>query len=258
MTSPNANAPTPRPLPSTAPTASDQTPQPPTFVAIDAHPRLFARLFAVDLPAPLADLPSPDWLIAALAPAPDVAAPAEPSAPSHPFHFKKPDDAVRQAVRALLRVGGFKPTGRSKPSPEYLARAAAEGTLASINAAVDVGNAASLHSGLPLSVVDRDRLTAPLSIRLGQTGERYAFNQSGQQIDLGGLILLADAEGPSANAVKDAQRTKTHSATQRLLVIIWGDSALSSLTEATRQAAIAAFERLGARVLEVATRATGT
>jgi hypothetical protein len=32
----------------------------------------------------------------------------------------KNDDNVRQAVRELLRHGGFRPTGRSKPSPEYL------------------------------------------------------------------------------------------------------------------------------------------
>ncbi|MBR2978409.1 MAG: hypothetical protein IKC51_00565 [Myxococcaceae bacterium] len=236
----------------TPPNAPQPTPDAPHAIAIDAHPRLLARVFAVDLPAPLADLPSPDWLVAALAPDPKA------TGTPHPFLFDKPTDAVRQAVRALLRVGGFKPTGRSKPSPEYLARAAAEGTLASINAAVDVGNAASLHSGLPLSVLDRDRLTEPLCIRLGQTGERYAFNQSGQQIDLSGLILLADAQGPSANAVKDAQRTKTDGATRRLIVVIWGDSALAALTEATRQAAIAAFERLGARVHDVATRATGT
>ena len=29
-------------------------------------------------------------------------------------------DEVRQAVRDLLRQGGFKPTGRSKPAAEYL------------------------------------------------------------------------------------------------------------------------------------------
>src|SRR5262245_6392507 len=57
------------------------------------------------------------------------------------------DDAVREAVRVLLRQGGFKPTGRSKPASEYLLKAAREGTLSSINLAVDACNVVSLHSG---------------------------------------------------------------------------------------------------------------
>ena len=35
-------------------------------------------------------------------------------------------------------------------------------------------------------------------------GAKYAFNASGQEIDLSGLICLCDAAGPCANAVKDA------------------------------------------------------
>src|SRR5205814_1097474 len=64
------------------------------------------------------------------------------------------DDKVRDAVRRLLRHGGFKPSGRSKPASEYLVRAVGDGALGTINAAVDVCNIVSLHSGLPISVVD--------------------------------------------------------------------------------------------------------
>ena len=38
----------------------------------------------------------------------------------------KADESVREAVRALLRHGGFKPAGRSKPAAEYLVKAAKE------------------------------------------------------------------------------------------------------------------------------------
>ena len=44
-----------------------------------------------------------------------------------------------QRVRDLLRAGGFKPAGRSKPASEYLVRAAGEGKLAGINLVVDGG-----------------------------------------------------------------------------------------------------------------------
>jgi len=39
---------------------------------------------------------------------------------------------------------------------------------------------------------------------------------------LKGLICLSDAEGPCANPVKDAQRTKTNEETTRTLTVIWG------------------------------------
>ena len=66
-------------------------------------------------------------------------------------------EARRKAGRDVLRNGKYKPTGRGKPAAEYLVRAAGEGKLGSINLAVDLCNVVSLHSGLPISVVDLDR-----------------------------------------------------------------------------------------------------
>lgn len=176
------------------------------------HPLLDAQVFTTTFSAPLADQPSPDWLRALL----KIDAPAP----------LKSDDAVRQAVRDLLRHGGYKPTGRGKPASEYLIRAVAEGTLGSINAAVDTCNVVSLHSGLPISVIDLDKGRAPFSVAIAGPGSNYVFNASGQTIDLEGLLCLGDADGPCANAVKDAQRTKTHEATRRTLSIVWGTTAL--------------------------------
>jgi DNA/RNA-binding domain of Phe-tRNA-synthetase-like protein len=140
------------------------------------------------------------------------------------------DDAVREAVRRLLRHGGFKPTGRSKPAAEYLVKAVAEGTLSSINVAVDACNAVSLHSGLPISVIDLDLARPPLRVGLAPPGAAYVFNASGQSIDVAGLLCLFDVDGPCANAVKDAQRTKTGPATRRTLSLVWGTTALPERT----------------------------
>jgi DNA/RNA-binding domain of Phe-tRNA-synthetase-like protein len=131
-------------------------------------------------------------------------------------------DDVRAAVRDLLRHGGFKPTGRSKPASEYLMRAANEGMLSSINVAVDVCNAVSLHSGLPISVVDVDLVREPLRVGIAPERSAYVFNSAGQTIDVGGLLCLCDAAGPCASAVKDSQRTKTHPGTRRTLSLIGG------------------------------------
>lgn len=181
-------------------------------VRVEAHPLLDAVLFETTFPRPLGELTTPAAWLAWLAGG--EGAPLSSS------------DAVRAAVRDLLRHGGFKPTGRSKPASEYLVRASGEGALGSINAAVDACNVVSLHSGLPISVVDLDRAAAPLSIALAPAGTSYVFNASGQSIDVGGLLCLFDADGPCANAVKDAQRTKTSPQTTRTLTVIWGTCAL--------------------------------
>ena len=170
--------------------------------------RLRVATFETHFPAPLSELPSPEWLSELL----DLEAGA-------PF---TPEEELRIAVRDMLRQGGYKPTGRGKPASEYLVRAAGEGMLSPINLAVDACNATSLHSGLPISVVDLDRTHAPFHIAVAQPGHTYVFNAAGQEIDLAGLVCLFDAQGPCANAVKDAQRTKTSGETTRTLSVIWG------------------------------------
>ena len=89
----------------------------------------------------------------------------------------------------------------------------------------------SLHSGLPISVVDLDLVRGACAVDVAPQGTTYIFNKSGQTIDVSGLLCLMDAEGPCANAVKDSQRTKTHTATRRTLSIIWGTSQLPARAE---------------------------
>lgn len=143
-------------------------------------------------------------------------------------------EQVRASVRDLLRHGGFRPSGRNKPASEYLVKAVESGRFgpnSGINLAVDACNAVSLHSGLPASVIDLDRVDGELSIKLCPEGTSYVFNASGQTIDVSGLISLWDESGPCANPVKDAQRTKTSGQTTRTLSIIWGTQALPGRVE---------------------------
>jgi DNA/RNA-binding domain of Phe-tRNA-synthetase-like protein len=183
-----------------------------SMLTVDPHPLLDLRAFITTFPRPLGEMPSSSELLALLK--------VDAAAPLHS------DDAVREMVRALLRHGGFKPTGRSKPASEYLIKAVSEGHLSSINLAVDACNIVSLHSGLPISVVDLDRAREPFKVGIAPAGSSYVFNASGQTIDLGGLLCLFDAEGPCGNAVKDAQRTKTSADTRRTLSVVWGTVAL--------------------------------
>ena len=191
------------------------------MIAIQEHPLLEAHCFITTLPKPLGELPTPEELLSRLS--------AEYSS-----EFVRDDD-LKQKVRQLLRHGGYRPSGRGKPASEYLAKAVPEGKLSSINLLVDLCNIASFHSGLPISVVDLDKTSYPLAIRLGTPDEEYIFNASGQTISLKGLICLCDENGPCANAVKDSQRTKTSEATTRSLTIVWGSNDLPGLSSRVSQ-----------------------
>lgn len=189
------------------------------MVTLEPHPLAELSAFITTFPRPLGESPSPESLLTLLKL--DAAAPLASS------------DEVRAAVRELLRHGGYKPTGRGKPASEYLIRAVGEGALSSINAAVDACNVASLHSGLPISVVDLSLTKPPFRAGLAPQGSSYVFNAGGQSIDVSGLLCLFDADGPCANAVKDSQRTKTTPATTRTLSVVWGTSALPGRAAAT-------------------------
>ena len=161
------------------------------------------------------------------------------------------NDEIRRLTRDLLRVGGFKPTGRSKPAAEFLIKAATQGMLSSINPAVDVCNVVSLHSGLPISVVDIDRLSGPLRVGVAETGMSYVFNNAGQSIDLGGLLCLFSDGQPVANAVRDSQATKTSDETSRTLSLIWGSRQLTEQVDAAEDWYQSLLEQQGATVTRI-------
>lgn len=205
------------------------------MLTVEPHPLLELAAFLTRWPVPLGDMPAPPWLqaLAAL----DAASP-----------FAVPGEAEKAAVRDLLRHGGFKPAGRSKPCNEYIRGVAAKGEFPLINAAVDATNVAALHGALPVSTVDLDLLTPPLRVGIAPAGARYVFNASGQEIDLAGLLCLHDAQGPCANPVKDSLRAKTTDESRVTITVIYGTHALPG-----RAAALLAWhrelnERLGGQV----------
>lgn len=165
--------------------------------------------------------------------------------PTVPAPVRAPEGTKTQ-IRDLLRVGGFKPSGRSKPASEYLIKAAEGGFLGPINTAVDVCNVVSLHSGIPISVVDLDRVQGDLSVRIAAPETRYVFNASGQEIDVSGLLCLHDSQGACANAVKDSQRTKTDEQSTRCLYLFWGSRELEESVDAAFDWACALLVEQGA------------
>ena len=191
------------------------------MIEIAPNERLLARFFSCEFPAPLRDCPASERVLRLLRKEEDPGF--------------APDDTIKAAVRNLLRLGGFKPTGRSKPASEYLEKAFQEGYLNPINAAVDVCNAVSLHSGLPISVIDLDLAQAPYQVKIVPEKVSYVFNPSGQELDLQGLVCFWDAQGPCGSPVKDSQRSKTHSETRRTLILIWGSREIPARVDAAEK-----------------------
>lgn len=136
-------------------------------------------------------------------------------------------DEVKSSIRALLRHGGHKPSGRGRPASESLAKAVSDGRFPTIHPVVDYFNLLSLNSGFPISVLDAGKLRGETGFRVGLEGESYIFNPSGQELSVKGLLLLFDEDGPTGSPVKDAQRTKVDEETQEFFVVVWGTSELA-------------------------------
>ena len=190
------------------------------MLEIDDHSLLDAVAFVTEFSQPIGKLQTPG-LILGLSDFSFAEFCLESPKYSVPEGLEYTND-VKSKVRDLFRQGGYKPTGRGKPASEYLRQAIEKRTLSSINVPVDVCNVVSLHSGLPISVVDLNRVEQPLRIGVAPPESEYVFNATGQTIKLDGLLCLFDAAGACANGVKDSQRTKTSKQTTRTLSIVWG------------------------------------
>ncbi len=135
------------------------------------------------------------------------------------------DPERKAVVRNMLRFGSYKPSGRSKPSSEYLLTAALDGSFPLVNGPVDLNNAISLEWGYPASIFDLELCGTRLLLRRGTAGESYVFNPSGQIIDLKDLLCVCRAEGsswlPCGNPVKDAMDTKTRESTRDVAAVLY-------------------------------------
>jgi DNA/RNA-binding domain of Phe-tRNA-synthetase-like protein len=150
---------------------------------------------------------------------------AEAALREDPGRFAEP---VRQALRDVLRRGGYKPTGRGKPASEFLLAQALSGGLPRILNLVDINNLASLRHAHPISVFDADALGPELALRFGRAGEHYVFNASGQSMEIAGLPVVARGpeRDPVGNPVKDSMLCKVGTSTRRALYVVYGSARL--------------------------------
>jgi DNA/RNA-binding domain of Phe-tRNA-synthetase-like protein len=166
----------------------------------------------------------------------------------------KPDyelpEATRKAVRGALKVGGFSPTGRSKPASEYLLADLRErGEFNHISGPVDVNNVVSLETMLPISLLDGARLGGSATIRIGAEGEGYIFNPSGQWLDVKRCIVVCGADGaPLGTPVKDSMAGKVFDGATHFLGVIYGAAGLYDRTR---------LQEIADRMADLLARETG-
>jgi len=124
----------------------------------------------------------------------------------------------RRALRAL----GTDPS-RYRVSSERLLRRIVKGDdLPRVNLMVDLANAWSAATGLPIGLYDADRLQGDaLTFGRGREGERY-LTLAGSELETQGKPVLRDAAGPCGSPLTDSVRTATHGGTRRCLAVVFG------------------------------------
>jgi DNA/RNA-binding domain of Phe-tRNA-synthetase-like protein len=152
--------------------------------------------------------------------------------------------ATRGAYRAL-----GKDPARYRPSSEALVRRLRKGEpLPQHDSRVDLGTLVSLETGFSIGVYDRETLRPPIVARPGRAGESY-LGIGGIVLNLEGLPLLADREGPFGSPTRDSVRTAVRPETRSLLFVLYG-FAPHPVDEASLELAQHRLEALlGARIL---------
>lgn len=138
---------------------------------------------------------------------------------------KLPDPrAILEAPAILAARAGYKALGkdpaRYRGSAEALLRRLIAGKgLPRVNNVVDVINVVSVESRLPIGLYDLAQVTPPIEFRAGRAGETYK-GIGKYDLNLEGLPLFADAQGPHGSATSDSERTMVTPATKRVLAIV--------------------------------------
>lgn len=159
--------------------------------------------------------------------------------------------AVLEAAAIVATRAGYKALGkdpaRYRGSAEALLRRLIAGKgMPRINNVVDVINLVSVESRLPIGLYDLAHVEGPIEFRAGRAGETYK-GIGKYDLNLEGLPLFADAQGPHGSPTSDSERTMVTEATTRVLAIIISfggasalDSAVMRVTELLRLYAAAA------------------
>ena len=124
-------------------------------------------------------------------------------------------EMTRRAYKAL-----GKDPARYRGSAEALLRRVVAGKgLPQINTVVDIINLVSVESRLPVGLYDAAHVWGEVVFRAGRAGETYK-GIGKYDLNLEGLPLFADDQGPHGSATSDSERTMVSSETEGILAVI--------------------------------------
>ena len=134
------------------------------------------------------------------------------------------------ALSSAYRSIGKDPS-RYRGSAEALLRRILQGkSLYQINTVVDTNNLVSLETMHSVGSYDLDRLTPPLTFKIGEDGDSYrGIGKS--SINIANLPVFADQQGAYGSPTSDSERAMIRLETQRVLMVIisfCGDAGLES------------------------------
>lgn len=111
------------------------------------------------------------------------------------------------ALRKAYRTLGKDPT-RYRGSQEALIRRVLKGKgLYRINTVVDLNNLLSMECRHSIGMFDAAKIDGPVLIRAGRPGETY-YGIGRDLLNVEGLPLLTDNQGPFGSPTSDSERTK--------------------------------------------------
>jgi DNA/RNA-binding domain of Phe-tRNA-synthetase-like protein len=124
-----------------------------------------------------------------------------------------------QAIRAGYKALGKDPA-RYRGSAEALLRRILSGKgFPQINSVVDIINLVSVESRLPIGLYDLARVNGDMVFRAGRAGETYK-GIGKYDLNLDGLPVFSDEEGPHGSPTSDSERTMVTPATRAIAAIL--------------------------------------
>jgi DNA/RNA-binding domain of Phe-tRNA-synthetase-like protein len=139
------------------------------------------------------------------------------------LHLSEPRSLLESpkilATRAAYKALGKDPA-RYRGSAEALLRRILSGKgFPQINSVVDVVNLMSVESRLPIGLYDLGHVKGDIVFRAGRAGETYK-GIGKYDLNLEGLPVFSDGDGPHGSPTSDSQRTMVTSATRNVAAIL--------------------------------------
>ncbi len=123
------------------------------------------------------------------------------------------------AARKCYRALGKDPTRYRLSSDSLFRRIAKNQGLYQVNTVVDINNLLSLQSGHSIGAYDVSKIQGDILMRPGLEGEPYEGIGRGL-LNIAGLPVLVDDQGPFGSATSDSPRTMVTNQTQKLMLNI--------------------------------------